>query len=287
MEAQRTRQSDRVTVELPIQLSGTDASGVGFVEDSRTAVISRHGAKILSKHTLVPEQELTIRCLATRKESDTRVVGKIGEGPEGYFYGVECLDPEVNLWDIEFPPLTESEIAVARVLLECVRCHTRELTYLDAPEAEVFEANQALSRACKRCTDMSIWKLSPVMPPTGQIHLPGPPQAISEPSSATPTRTQNERKEVRVHLAMTACIRHSYLGEEIVRTEDVSRGGFRFKSCNHYSQGSVIEVALPYSPGAANIFVPARIEHADELPAGGLTSYGVSYIHVHKGWAGN
>lgn len=206
---------------------------------------------------LAPEHELTTRCLATSKESDARLVGKIGGGPEGCFYGVEFLDPEVDLWDIEFPPLAESEMAVACLLLECVRCHTRELTYLDALEAEVFEANQCLSRHCKRCTAMSIWKSSLVTAAGEQIPLPVQPHPISEPPAAPPTRTENERKEVRIHLEMTACIRHPQYGEEIVATENVSRGGFCFKSPKRYTEGLILEVAVPYSPSAGNIFMPA------------------------------
>jgi hypothetical protein len=177
-------------------------------------------------------------------------------------------------------------MAVARLLLECVRCHTRELTYLDAPEAEVFEPNQALSRHCKRCTDMSIWKLSPVMAPTEQIPLLIPPRAISEAPAAAPARTQNERKDVRVSLKIKACIRTA-CGEEVVTTENVSRGGMRFMSVMFYAEGSVVEVAVPYWPSAGNIFTPARVENAKELPAEGVTLYGVSCIPVHKGWPGS
>jgi hypothetical protein len=255
-----------------------DAMGQGFVEESRTLLLSRHGAKILLRHMLVPEQEISIRYLATTKEADVRVVGQIGGGSEGQYYGVEFLDPNINLWDIEFPPLSESEKAVARVLIECVRCHTRVLSYLNEFEAEVFEANQILSRSCARCTDMSLWKLATVEAPSAQVTLPLP-----DPGK----RTQNERKEVRVGLHMKACIRTAHSGEEIVVTENVSRGGFSFKSRQRYGEGNVVEVSVPYSPGGANIFSPARIEYPEEEQAEGPTSYGVAYIPVHKGWPGS
>lgn len=263
-----------------------DGMGRGFVEPTRTLVLSRHGAKILLKRLLVPHQEVSIRCFETRKETDARIVGQIGKSSEGNFYGVEFLDPNVNVWDIEFPPLSESEKAVARVLLECVRCHTRELTYLNEFEAEVFEANRCLSRSCKRCTDTSVWKQSGAQPSAEQIALPVPASASPAPPAATPVRSQNERKEVRVGIEMTACLRHPQLGEEVIATENVSRSGFAFKSPKYYGANAVVEVAIPYSRGAGNIFTPARIEHIEELPAEGLTRYGVSYIRVHKGWPG-
>ncbi len=286
MEAQRTRRSDRIVLELPIQVSGTDGLGHGFMEETRTLVLSRHGAKILGCHKLGPDQELSVRCHKTGKEVVARVVGQIGGGPGGYHYGVEFLDPDVNLWDIDFPPLVESEEAVARVLLECVRCHAQVLTYLNEFEAEVFEANGCLSRSCKRCTDTSIWKAATSQAPSEQIPLPVKLDPAPAAAPAVPLRTQNERKVVRVSLKITACIRHPQFGEEIVVTENVSRGGFRFKSPKCYSRDSIVEVAVPYSRGAGNIFTPARIEHAEQIPGEPLTSYGAAYIPVHKGWPG-
>lgn len=287
MEQERTRRSDRVTLELSIQVSGTDGLGRGFMEETQTLVLSRHGAKILLTRKLVPDQEINLHCHRTGKEADVRIVGQIGSGSEGHHYGVEFLDPDINLWDIEFPPLSESEKAVTRVLLECVRCHSRELTYLNEFEAEVFEANRCLSRPCKRCTDTSLWKASLAQAPSEQIPLPVEVKPAPEPPAAEPTRTRNERKEVRVSLKISACIRHAQLGEEVVITENVSRGGLRFKSPKGYTVGSVTEVAVPYSRGSGNIFTPARIEHAEQLPAEGLTLYGVAYIPVHKGWPGS
>jgi hypothetical protein len=156
MGSDRTRRSDRVSLEVPIQVAGTDAIGRDFTADTRMLVLSRHGAKIVLGRKLVPDQEVSIFCKSTGKESVARVVGQMGKIPEGHLYGVELLDPEVNLWDIEFPPLSESEKAAARVLLECGHCHSRVLSYLNEFEAEVFEANGFLSRACKRCTDVSV-----------------------------------------------------------------------------------------------------------------------------------
>jgi hypothetical protein len=285
MESQRVRRSDRITLELPLQVSGADAKGLGFVEDTQTEVVSRHGAKILSRHQMGRDQEIVIRCLATGKEADARIVGQVGEEPRGYYYGVGFLDPEANIWDIEFPPLTESEQAIARVLLECTRCHSRELVYLDALEAEVLEVSKSLSRPCKRCTDTGVWKLS--MPEsTGPQLPPTHPPTVLEDSAGPPKRTQNERKEVRVRVKMTACIRHPYLGEEIVTADSASRGGFSFRSSKRYGTGSLIDVAMLYTRDGANIFIPARIEHGEELLGENLISYGVSYIPIHKGWPG-
>ena len=63
----------------------------------------------------------------------------------------------------------------------------------------------------------------------------------------------------------------------IATTENVSRGGFRFKSRLKYPMGTSVEAALPYTPGAANIFVPANIVYVDEKPTDEMYSHGVAY----------
>ena len=286
MQSDRTCRSDRVSLEVPIQVAGTDATGRDFTADTRTLVLSRHGAKIVLGRKLVPDQEVSIFCKSTGKESVARVVGQMGKIPEGYLYGVELLDPEVNLWDIEFPPLSESEKAAARVLLECGHCHSRVLSYLNEFEAEVFEANGFLSRACKRCKDVTVWKLCLAQGASEQIPLPVSGEASPELLPTPPARTANERRDLRISLKINACLRDRQGGEDIVVTENVSRAGFSFKSPKSYAVGSIIEVAVPYARDAGNIFTPARVEHAESLPGEQLTVYGVSYIRIHQGWPG-
>jgi PilZ domain len=201
------------------------------------------------------------------------VVGQIGSQGEKHFYGVELLDAGVNLWGIDFPEPSESEMAVGRVLLECVRCHSQELAYLDEFEVEVLETNHSLSRHCRRCTDTSVWKKA--VPREG-AQLPPPP--LPRPREESARRTRNDRKHVRLDLKVEVCIRHPQLGQEVTTTINVSRGGFRFRSGKGYGEGWVIEAALPYSKTGANIFTPARVVYVAEDPGAKTYVYGVMYL---------
>lgn len=270
MENEDARRSDRVELELPIVVTGTDCMGAGFLEQTRTTMLGRHGAKILLARKLVPHQEINIRCLKTSCESEARVVGQLGSEGEAYYYGVELVETEGNPWGIEFPKTNESDAAVGRVLLECVHCHSQELTYLDEFELEVLETNQYLSRHCRRCTDSSMWKKSTLRE---GAELPPPP-----PREARPRRTRNDRKHTRLDLKVEVCIRHPQLGEEVTVTVNVSRGGFRFKSQKGYGEGWVIEAALPFSRAGGNIFTPARIVYLGEAPGEKAYLYGVMYL---------
>ncbi len=271
-----TRRSDRVPGELPVVISGVDASGFAFLEQSTTVVVSRHGAKIVLSRKLVPDQELNIRCLKTGRESDARVVGQTGVEGGRSFYGIELLDDEADLWGIEFPEVSEAARAVGRVLLECLRCRHVELVYLDEFEVEVLEASQYLSRHCPRCSDQTLWKRSASKEPPAEEAAKAP--AVQPPAPGTGRRTRNDRKHVRLDLKVEVCLRHPQLGEEIGMTENVSRGGFRFHSRKKYAPGSILEAALPYSSGAANIFAPCQIVYAGDVPGTDLHVYGVQYL---------
>lgn len=280
METNTIRRSDRVVLELPLQLSGMDSSGQGYLEQGHTLLLSRHGAKLVLNRKLLPNQEFSLRCLSTRQAADARVVGQMGRGPQGYFYGVEFLDPNANPWMIEFPPMAEAHQSVARTLLECANCKTRAVVYLSEIEAEIFEENHCLWRNCKTCNAMVLWT-EPVIPAAG---APAPSQESQEEDVqaviARLLSAKNERKEPKPTLRMTACIRSPEFGEEVVSTEDVSRSGFRFKSPKRYSKGSIIEIAVPYTRKPGIIFVLAQIEWDRALPNEGVTLYGAWYVQM-------
>ena len=77
--------------------------GKMFSERTKTVLLSRHGAGIISQYALSAEQELILRRLDTDKEAEVRVVGQLGAHEKSYTYGVAFLNPELDLWGIKFP----------------------------------------------------------------------------------------------------------------------------------------------------------------------------------------
>jgi hypothetical protein len=193
-----------------------------------------------------------------------------------HVYGIALLEPNANLWGIQFPPLPESEEGLARLLLQCSACKAREVVYLDELETDVFEGNHSLPRSCSQCATWTLWSQTPNELPvvdSGVLAatVPGPLAALVD-------RAHNKRKHVRVHVKMKACIRHPGFEEEIVEVKDLSRGGLSFVSSKAYIEGSRIEVAVPYSKGKANIFVAARINRAQQVSGKDVMKYGAQYI---------
>jgi PilZ domain len=258
----RERRSDRIYLTLAIKVAGTDALGVSFVDDAQTVIVNRDGAKILASRKLAPEQEVSIHCLETGGDAVGRVVGQMGEELDGYYYGIKFIDSTSNPWGIDFPAIERGNRSVGRAVLECVGCHAREIVYLDEFEIEVLEANASIARECTRCTQSTLWKKS----------------LAEAPPAPKPETALEKRREPRRELRVRASIRSLEFGEEIVWTRNVSRGGLCFESRRHYDPDSRVEVAIPYSSGGGNIFLPARIARVQALTSSDVVLCGVSYI---------
>lgn len=80
------RRSGRISKQLPILLLGTDTSGRVFSEETRTLVLSRHGAGIVARNKFAPDEVLTLRLLDSGREAEIRLVGQLGEHPRGKVY---------------------------------------------------------------------------------------------------------------------------------------------------------------------------------------------------------
>lgn len=273
----KVRQSERVSLVLTIQVTGTGFFGDAFQCEGSTDVVSQHGARIRLVQKLAPNQEITISCVETGKKAVARVVtslnGKTGGKSKENVYGVALLDAQAHPWGIDFPPRGDSAGAVGRIVLECTVCHTRELAYLDGFELEVLESNETVARFCKHCLDTSVWKKSfeplPAVPPSHDV---------VQKSGNGNGNGQERRRQVRHNVRVIACIRNTQFGEELVKVRNVSRSGLCFEGRRDYEKGSEIQVAIPYASGGGNIFVPAKIARLQPVSSSSLKLYGVEYV---------
>ena len=264
---QRGRQSERISLALPVEVIGNNLFGDIFLCEGWTEVVSQTGARVRLKQNLASDQEVTIRCLETGKEASARVVARVNGKSKQNVYGIMLLEPEAQPWGINFPPRGDSVGAVGRIVLECLTCRARELVYLDGFELEVLESSETLSRFCRRCADSCLWRKSYEALPAGTD------EAESSDRSGLEDR-RDPRREVRT----IACIQDGEDGEELVKVRNVSRSGLCFEGRRTYDKDSKIEVAIPYSSGGGNIFLPARIARVQNLPTGTITLYGAEYV---------
>ena len=186
MASDSRRRSSRIPKQLAIFLIGSDIEGRIFSEETKTVVLSRHGAGITSQNKLSAEQEIIIRCVESGKEAEARVVGQIGLQGETYIYGVAFLDHTLNFWGLDFGEPTEAEKQASRAVLQCSSCELRETVDHSDLEADVFAINRSAVRYCKSCGSSTVWKLatgepsaSPV-PAATQSKLPRAAKSVAE-----------------------------------------------------------------------------------------------------------
>jgi hypothetical protein len=172
---QALRRSGRIPKEIAILLFGSDMQGRFLSEETKTIVLSRHGAGIVSTHKLSAEEELTLRRLDNGKETPIRLVGLIGSQTNTYTYGVAFPDPTIDFWGIGFPLPTESDPLASRFLLECSICKMRETVDHNEIESDVYAVSETILRHCKGCQRSTPWRRA-----TRQSSVPLPPEPGKE-----------------------------------------------------------------------------------------------------------
>ncbi len=272
-ESDGLRQSDRVSLRIPVEASWATSTGTVVKHTAETLLVSRNGGVVRLNEKLSTGQELHLRRHQDGdhwKSTRARVVAEIDQDPpHHYIYAIHILDPRSDFWDIEFPSLHKGEEALARLLMECSFCQRREVVYLDELQLKSFEVRKCVARICKHCDSPSIWieSLSEARTPDDGAAKP-----------AAEDRVIPRRNRTRVKARILACIRRRGFQEEIAVCEDLSKGGISFRSRNQYPEGTRAEVAVPFTPGTGAIFVPIRIVFSQAMPTAGLYRHGAAYI---------
>ena len=97
------RRSVRVPHSARVVLSGVDADGFNFAEETETVSVSKSGLSVRTSYNLALGQELSIRTKDKNRVAQFQVVwvGKPSSPGEGRI-GMEWVEPR-QFWGIEFP----------------------------------------------------------------------------------------------------------------------------------------------------------------------------------------
>ena len=272
------RRTDRVSISMPISVSGTDPTGKSFSEDASTVTVSQYGAAIALKRSLSPGQDVTIRRLRTPlpREAECHVIGKIGTQADLQVFSVTFLHPCVGFWDIYFPALPADIETAGRIFVMCQTCGTRRIVHLNAQQLTAYEASRRLTYPCDNCGRATVWTAPKQEAAKSSAIKTANPTRLSP--TPEPANRENRRKHPRLAAQIPVCIRQAGTDDEVANTVDISRGGLCFTSSRAYPAGSYIQVAIPYSPTGVNIFVDARVVHTHQMPSSDLYRHGVMYL---------
>jgi len=272
MRSEGIRQSDRVSLRLQVEACWYGSDGVAVKKPAESLLVSRNGGVIRLQEKLFAGQELTLKRTLEGdafKTARAKIVAEIDREPEGFLYAVSMLEPRADFWEIDFPPPHQGEEALARMLMECSFCQRREVVYLNEMELKSFEIRRCVARLCRHCDAPSIW-IEAQSEPVGPEILPS--------RAAVEERVVPRRNRTRIKARVLACVRQRGFQEEVAVCEDLSKGGISFRSRNKYPEGTRLEVAVPYTPGAGAIFVPIRIVFSQPISTAGLFRHGAAYL---------
>jgi hypothetical protein len=200
------RRSGRIAKEIRILLIGTDTSGRVFAEETQTVTLSRHGAGVISKHKLAADGILILRFLGGNSEASIRLVGELGEDLRGYVYGVTFVDPNLDFWELKFPPPPKWRVNF-EAPLECTSCQKREVVDQSEVEADVYALAEFILRPCAICGTSTQWRratedhvLVPVNPTTRSLEPPNrsaaSPLHVESAQSGEPLSTVSQHRRL-------------------------------------------------------------------------------------------
>jgi len=265
--ASTTRKGDRVSISLGVQISGTDLAGEQFCDIAQTVNVSRSGCCVLTKRVLVPGHKLYLVRTSCSAEAVGRIVGQTGVRPDGNLYGIEVLDAGESFWGIRFPRQKDLEEGAGRTLLMCAECENAAEVALNEVELSVFQITHHLTRKCPTCAADTLWEAVPEAAESGRQQAPG--------------QKPEKRKYARISMRTVACVGQPGPNADIVEVVNVSRGGICFHSHRTYKEDSWVQIAVPYTPGAANIFVAGLIVRTRHISSA-ITEYGVEYVRSQE-----
>lgn len=266
---------DRIRYAFRVHITGCDSSGYDFSQPVRTEVVTRDGGLIVCPMVLTVGD--VINLMRGEKRVDARVVGQVGLLKEEQLYGIQFLDPSPDFWGINFG-LPQQE-AAGRIVLECGACMTQMVLPLAEIEVLVFESTKVVAHDCPHCGRQTLWMEPAIL---GEPDLLTGADAFHQTFEARPVRSTsiNDRRHQRVSMRNTkACIRRPGYVDDVVDVIDLSRGGVHFLSFTDYYRNTVVEVAVPYTEGAGNVYVPAEVVRIQCRPTGGIPGdFGLRYI---------
>jgi hypothetical protein len=98
------RRSLRVTIDMPVEVVAQSLDGETFRQDTRTTVVSAHGALVVLETAAEIKPSLLLINKKTGGEAQCRVAYQKRIESGKVELGVEFVDPQPRFWRIAFPP---------------------------------------------------------------------------------------------------------------------------------------------------------------------------------------
>jgi len=264
------RRSGRIAKELPIVLLGTDTAGKVFAEETKTVVLSRHGAGVVSRYRFAPDEILTLRLVGSPKEAEVRLVGQIGGEPGRYIHGLAFVDSDLDFWPMKFPPPEPFGAAQPQLTLECTSCHTQQGVAHGEIEEDVYAVNGNVLRFCHSCGTSTPWikaraEAMPTQP--GDAVQPRPATAVSPDPFRVPRPASSNGHALSSNVvpAGTSSLAPARDGQSASKAIDPTRASLPQSAGTSMPSGAYSGAALETIPTAAAELPTLAVNHRRDV----------------------
>lgn len=269
--AKEHRRSERMLLKIPVHVAGIDVHGKSFEERTFTLSISRYGACIWLRNSPRQGDPVTVTNMGTRQSCVFRLC-ESGTDPSGEVtgWGIECLEPHYNFWQIRFPdkPPEPSPQENITALVVCATCHSREVAELSVAQYQYMLERGSMKRDCPDCGAATEWKF--ILVEMGTAATPEETSAVSLPSG------EEKRREKRILAKLPIRLRHPEDGRiESTLTENVSKSGVCCAASMELNVDNVILLTFEYGAGPSEDENPARIMWRRSMGKNRKTLYGI------------
>lgn len=105
ISSKNSRRSSRLSLSIPIEISGKDVQGRNVHLRTTTNLVNRHGARLSSKYAFSVDSDVLVSVPHLMKQQKGRVAWVSGEADNQGNYQVAVeLDYGENFWGVHFPP---------------------------------------------------------------------------------------------------------------------------------------------------------------------------------------
>ncbi|MBZ5671113.1 MAG: PilZ domain-containing protein [Acidobacteriia bacterium] len=269
--AEGQRRSERVLLRIPVHVSGIDVHGKSFGERAFTISVNRYGAFIWLKHSPREGDRVIVTNLGTCQSCEFRLC-EFTKAPsgQGTAWGIECLDPNSNFWQIRFPekPPEPSPQENITALVVCATCHSREVAELSVAQYRNMVERGSMKRDCPGCGAATEWEF--ILVEATAAASPQETPGVSLPSG------EEHRREKRIVAKLPIRLRHPGDGRvENTLTENVSKSGVCCAASMELKADDVILLTFMSGAGPSADENPARIMWRRPMGENRKTLYGI------------
>lgn len=258
---------------VPTRVYGFDSARGEFSEDVSVRVVTATGACLSLRHEVHSDDILRIINLETYFEADFRVIGPTRmNGSRVAEWAVDSLQKDRSIWSEDGRPKSEQPSCEETPYpMQCRACGQEVCRVVTRMETECLNSTGIIGAPCDRCNKPTYWTFAE---PARRPSAVSPFLAVAPPPRLERVKPFVDRRaHKRLKLELPILVRDAKGKEDLVRTENVSVGGFAVILTLDLAPGHAVTYICPYGGKGQQIEQQAECRWSAPVSAGGVQRF--------------